>query len=80
MQVRKQQLELDKEQQTDSKLRKKYVKAVYRHCAYLTYMQSTSCEMLGWMKHKLESRLLGEMSVTSDMQMTPPLWQKVKKN
>ena len=57
---------------------KDYIKAVYRHPAYLTYMQSTSCEMPGWMKHKLESRLPGEISVTSDMQMTPPLWQKVK--
>ena len=73
MQVRKQQLELDMEQQTASKLGKEYVKAVYCHPAYLTYMQSTSCEMLGWMKHKLESRLLGERSITSDMQMTPPL-------
>ena len=80
MQVRKQELELDMEQQTGSKLAKEYVKAVYCHLAYLTYMQNTSCEMLGWMKHKLESRLLGEISKTSDMQMTPPLWQKVKKN
>ena len=69
MQVRKQQLELDMEQQTGSKLRKEYVKAVYCHPAYLTYMQSTSCEMLRWMKHKLESRFLGDTSVTSDMQM-----------
>ena len=59
---------------------KEYVKAVYCHPAYLTYMQSTSWEMLGWMKHKLESRLQGEISITSDMQMTPPLWQKVKRN
>src|SRR5574337_1007223 len=59
---------------------KESVKAVYCHPAYLTYMQSTSCEMLGWMKHKLESRLPGEISITSDMQMTPPLRQKVKKN
>ena len=59
MQVKKQQLELDMEQQTGSKLRKEYVKAVYCHPAYLTYMQSTSWEMLGWMKHKLESRLPG---------------------
>ena len=59
---------------------KKYIKAVCCHPAYLTYMQSTSWETLGWMKHKLESRLLGEISITSDMQMTPPLWQKVKKN
>ena len=80
MQVRKQQLELDLEQQTGSKQEKDYVKAVYCHPAYLTYMQSTSCEMLGWMKHKLESRLLGEISITSDMQMISPLWQKVKKN
>ena len=64
------------EQWTGSKLGKEYVKAVYCHSAYLTYMQSTSCEMLGWMKHKLESILLGEMSITADMQMTPPLWQK----
>ena len=78
MQVTKQQLELDREQQTGSKLGKEYVKAVYCHLAYLTYMQSTSCEMLGWMKHQLKSRLLGEISITSDMQMTPPLWQKVK--
>ena len=80
MEVKKQQLELDIEQQTGSKLGKEYVKAVYCHPAYLTYMQSTSCEMLGWMKHKLESRLLGEISITLDMQMTPPLWQKVKNN
>ena len=80
MQVKKQQLELDMEQQTGSKLGKEYVKAVYRHPAYLTYMQSTSCEMPGWMKHKLEWRLPGEISITSYMQMTPPLWQKVKKN
>ena len=80
MQVRKQPLELDVEQQTDSKKEKKYVKAVYCHRAYLTYMQSTSGETLGWRKHKLQSRLPGEMSMTSDMQMTLPLWQKVKKN
>ena len=80
MQVRKQQLELDMEQWTGSKLGKDYVKAVYCPPAYLTSMQSTSCEMPGWMKHKLESRLLGEISVTSDMQMTPPLWQKAKRN
>ena len=59
---------------------KEYVKAIYRHPAYLTYMQSTSCEMLGWMKHKLESRLQEEISITSDIQMTPPLWQKAKRN
>ena len=80
MQVKKQQLELDMEQQTGAKLGKEYVKVVYCHPAYLTYMQSTSWEMLGWMKHKLESRLLGEISITSDMQMTPPFWQKVKSN
>ena len=60
------------EQQTGSKLGKEYIKAVHCHPAYLTYMQNTSCEMLDWMKHKLESRLLGEISITSDMQMTPP--------
>ena len=80
MQVKKQQLEPDMEQQTGSELGKEYVKAVYCYLAYLTYMQSTSCEMLGWMKHKQESRLLGEVSITSDMQMTPPLRQKVKRN
>ena len=80
MQVKKQQLELEMEQQTDSILGKEYVKAVYCHSAYLTYMQTTSCETPGWMKHKLESRFLGEILITSDMQMTPPLWQKVKKN
>ena len=80
MQVRKQQLEPDMKQQTGSKLGKEYVKAVYCHPAYLTYMQSTSREMPDWMKHKLESRLQGEISITSDMQMTPPFWQKVKKN
>ena len=80
MQVKKQQLELDMEQQTGLKLGKEYAKAVYCHPAYLTYMQSTSWEKLGWMKHKLESRLPGEISITSDMQMTPPLWQKVKMN
>ena len=72
MQVRKQQLELDMEQQTGSKLQKEYIKAVYCHPAYLTYMPSTSWEMPGWMKHKLESRLLGEISITSDMQMIHP--------
>ena len=80
MQVKKQQLETDMEQWTGSKLGKEYIKAVYCHPAHLTYMQSTSCEMLGWMKHKLESRLPGEISITSDMQMTPPLWQKMKRN
>ena len=76
--MQKQQLELDMEQQTGSKLGKEYVKAVYCLPAYLTYMQSTSWEMLGWRKHKLESRLLGEISITSDMQMTSPLWPKAK--
>ena len=80
MQVKKQQLELDMQHQSGFKLGKEYVKAVYCHHAYLTYMQNISCEMLSWMKHKLESRFLGEKSITSDTQMTPPLWQKVKKN
>ena len=80
MQDRKQQLELDMEQQTGSKSGKEYFKAVCCHPAYLTSMQSTSYEILGWMKYKLESRLLGEISITSDMQMTPPLWQKANKN
>ena len=80
MQLKKQQLELDMEQQTISKLGKEYVKTAYCHPAYLTYMQSTSCEMVDWMKHKLESRLLGEMSISSYIQMTPSLWQKAKKN
>jgi len=80
MQVKKQPLELDMEQQTGCKLGKEYIKAVYCHTAYLTSMQNTSWETLGWMNHKLESRLPGETSVTSDMQMTPPLWQKAKKN
>ena len=79
MQVKKQHLEPDMEQ-TGSKSEKEYIKTVYCHPAYLTYMQSTSCKMPGWMKHKLESRLLWEISITSDMQMTPPLWQKVKRN
>ena len=80
MEVRKQQLELDMKQRTGNfpnfpfKLGKEYVKDS------LISMQSTSCEMLGWMNHKLESRLLGEISITSGMQMTPPLWQKAKKN
>ena len=78
MQVKKKQLEPDMEQQTGSKLGEEYIKAVYCHPAYLTSMQSTSCEILGWRKHKLESKLLGEVSVKLDM--TPPLWQKVKKN
>ena len=81
MQVKKQQLEPDMEQQTDSKLGMEYFKTIYvcqsrvRHPTYLTYMQSTPCEMLGWMKHKAESRLPGETSTASDMQMTPPLRQ-----
>ena len=74
MQVKKQQLELDMEQQTGSKSRKEYVKAVYCHPAYLTYMQSASCEMPSWMKNKLESRFPGEILITSEMQMTSPLW------
>ena len=68
MQAKKQQLELDMEQ-----LGKEYIKAVYCHPVYLIYIQTTSCEMSGWMNHKLESRLPGEMSITSDMQMIPPL-------
>ena len=80
MQVRKQQLQLEMEQQTGSKKGKDYIKAVYGHPAYLTYMQCTSWETLGWMKHKLESRMSGEISITSDMQMTPLLLQKAKKN
>ena len=78
-QVKTQQLELDMEQQTGSKLGKEYVKAIYCHPAYLTYMQSISCVMLGWVRrHKLESRFQREISITSDMQMTPSLWQKLK--
>ena len=80
MQVKKQQLELDMEQWTGSTLGKEHIKAVYCHPAYLTYIQSTSWEMLGWMEHNLEARLLGEISIISYMQMTPPLWQKVKRN
>ena len=72
MQVKKQQLEPNMEQQIGSKLGKEHAKAIYCHPAYLTYMQNTSCEMPGWMKHKLESRLLGEILIISDMQMTPP--------
>ena len=79
MQVKKQQFKSNLEQQTGSKLEKEYINVVYCHLAYLTYMQSTSCEMPGWMKHKLESRLLGEISVTSDLQTTTSLWQKVKR-
>ena len=80
MKVKKQQLEPDMERQIGSKLGKEYIRAVCCHPAYLTKMPSISCEMLGWMKNKLESRFPGEISITSDMQMTPPLWQKVKKN
>ena len=77
MQVKKQQLEPNMEQ-TGSKLGKQYIRAVCCHPAYLTYMQSTSCEVPGWMKHKVESRLLGEIPIISDMQLTPPLWQKAE--
>ena len=80
MQVKKQQLEPDIEQQTVFKSGKEYVKAVYCHPYYLTYMQSTSYKMLGWMKHKLESGLLAEIPTTSDMQMIPLEWQKAKRN
>ena len=80
MQAQKQQLVPGMEQQTGSKLGKEYIKAIYCQSAYLTYMQSTSCKMPGWMKHKLESRLPGEISITSDMQITLRLWQKAKKN
>ena len=79
MQVIKQQLEPDMEQLAGSKMGKEYVKAVYCQPAYLTYMQSTSYEMPGWMKHRLKSILRGEISITSEMQMTPPLWQKAKR-
>ena len=80
MHVKKQRLEPDMEQRTGSKLGKEYIKAVYCHPACLTCMQSTLCEMLGWMKHKLESRLQGEISITSDTQMAPLLRQNVKNN
>ena len=80
MQIKKQQLELDMEQWTGSKLGKEYLKAVYHYPAYSTYMQSTACKMLGWMNHKLESRLLGEIPVTSDKQMIQPKWQRAKRN
>ena len=80
MQVKKQQLELDMEQQIGSKQEKEYVKPIYCHTVYLTSMPSTSWETLDWKKHKLESRLPGEISITSDIQMTPALWQKAKKN
>ena len=80
IQVKKQQLEPDMEQWTLSKLEKEYIKAVYCHPANLTAMQCTSCKMPDWIKYKLKLRLLGEKSVISDMQMTPPLWQKTKRN
>ena len=80
MQVKKQQLGLGMEQQTGSKLEKKDIRAVYCHSTYLTYIQSKSGEMLGWMKHKLESRFPGKISKTSEFLMTSPLWQKVKRN
>ena len=79
MHIKKQQLKPDREQWTDSKLENEYNEATHCHPAYLTSMQSTSCEIQGWMNHKLESRLLGEISTTSDSQMKPPLWQKVKR-
>ena len=78
MQVKKQQLEPDMEQQTGSKLGKAYIKAVYCHPAYLTYMQSTSCERLD--EALAGIKIAGKISITSDLQMTPDLWQKVKKN
>ena len=80
MQVKMQQLELDMEPWISSKLGKEYVKAIYCHPAYRTLMQNTLCRMLGWMNHKVESKLLGKISITSDMQVAPPLWQKAKKN
>ena len=80
MKVKKQQLELDMEQQTGCKLEMEYLKAIYWHPAYLTDMQSISYKIPGWRNHKLESRLLGEIATVSDMQITPPLWQKLKKN
>ena len=80
MQIKMQQLELDMEQWTGLKLGKEYVKAVYCHPAHFTYMQSTLCKRPGWMKHKLESRLQEEKSITSDMKMAPPLWQRAKRN
>ena len=80
MQVKKQQLETDMKKQTGSKLGKEYIKTVYCHPDYLNYMQKTSCKMPDWRRHKLESRSPGEISITSDMQMIPPLWQKAKKS
>ena len=79
MQVKKQQLELGMEQQTGPKSGKEYIKAIYCHPAYLTYISSTSLEILGWMKHRLESRFLGEISVTSNMQIVPSLQPKAKR-
>ena len=79
MQVKKQQLELDMEKQTGSKSGKEYVKAVYCHPAYLTYMQSTSWETLGWMKHKLESSLPGEISITSKCRCHHPYGRKQRR-
>ena len=80
MKVKKQQLKLDMKQQTGTKFGKEYIKTVYCHPAYLTPMQSTSCEMMGQMNHKLESRLLGDIATTLDMQMIPFEWPKVKRN
>ena len=80
MQVRKQWLDLDMEPWTSSKLGKEDIKAVYCHLVYLIYIESTSCEMPDWIKHKMESRLPGEISITSDMTMMPPSWQKTKRN
>ena len=80
MQVKKQQLEPDMGQQAGLKSGKEYIKAVYCHPAYLTFMQTKLCKMPGWMIYKLESRLPGEISIISDMQMTPPLWQNAKSN
>ena len=79
MQGKKQQLELTMEEHFVSKLGKENIKVVKCHPAYLTYMQSTSCKMLGWIKHKLKSELPGEISINSDTQMIPPLWQKMKR-
>ena len=78
MQVKKQHLEPDMKQWTGSKLGKENIKAVYCHPAYLTSIQTTPCEMSGWIKHKLESRFLGEILITSDKEMTPPLWLNAK--
>ena len=80
MQVKKQQSELNMEKCSDSKLGKEYIKAIHCHPAYLTHIQSTPCEVPGWMKHKLKSRQLVEISITSDMQVTSPLWEKAKRN